>query len=157
MSDHTDVLGMVVPGGQPIAYEEGQGSSMSELRTRLVRIAGAHPSLRGPIGRLLQPEHNVQAERDVHSDFGIISNSARTAFETEILPQIKSMAQSPQQVQAVREHIHAMLEDTFKKKDSLYLLLIRYKSLDVGDAHYLADLKRAVDQWAREHASTEPL
>lgn len=121
---------------------------MSDLRTRLLRIAREHPSLRRPLAQIIRA--NRQA------DFGIISNSARTAFETELLPQIQSMTQSPQQVQAVREHLHSLLDTTFARKDSLYLLLIRYKSIDVGDAHFLQDLKRAVDQWARQHASADP-
>lgn len=121
---------------------------MSDLRTRLLRIAREHPSLRGPLAQI------IRASRQ--ADFGIISNSARTAFETELLPQIQSMTQSPQQVQAVREHLHTLLDTTFSRKDSLYLLLIRYKSIDVGDAHFLQDLKRAVDQWARQQASADP-
>lgn len=121
---------------------------MSDLRNKLIRLAKEHPSLRPGVLEVLRTAQ----------DFTFISNSARTGFDAELLPQIARWVKSPDQVPAVADHLRQLLVSALKEKNSLYLLLIRYKSLDASAEKYFDELRMAVDEWeSGQTGQPEPL
>lgn len=121
---------------------------MSDLRNKLIRIAREHPRLRPGVLEVLRTAE----------DFTFISNSARTGFDAELLPQIARWVKSPDQVPAVADHLRQLLVTALREKNSLYLLLIRYKSLDASAEKYFDELRMAVDEWeSGQTGQPEPL
>jgi hypothetical protein len=118
---------------------------MPNLRKKLIRLAYTEPSLRGAVVGLLRSAELV-----------FISNAARKAFDAELLPQVEASATTPEQVETVRAHLHTLLDEAMRDKNNLYLLLIRYKSNDAGDAQFFDDLKIATDEWAKAQSAPAP-
>jgi len=122
---------------------------MSDLRKKLIRLAWEHPKLRpGLTGLLRRPR--------VAQDFQFISNSARTGFEAELLPQIERWLTSSELVPAIAQHLRELLDKAIREKDSLYLLLIRYKSNDASAERYFDELKMAVGEWESRETGVAP-
>lgn len=122
---------------------------MSDLRNKLIRLAAEHPTLRVPV-------LNVLRGREAR-EFQFISNAARTGFSSELLPQIEQWVRAPDQVPVVVEHLKGLLDTALRDKDSLYLLLIRYKSLDASAEKYFGELQMAVDEWATNQGALPAL
>ena len=122
---------------------------MDNLRKKLTRIAWELPQLRPALVGVLRERRGAE--------FQFISNAARTGFGMELLPQIERWVTMPELVPVVADHLRVLLTEALRDKNSLYLLLIRYKSLDASAERYFEELVMAVDEWeSREQRPDVP-
>jgi len=92
----------------------------------------------------------LQGNSTVRQAFQLIAPEARTAIESEIVPQIEEMISDAEALQTLVAEANAQIVGAFKTKNETYTRLIRYKAIDQADDRFARDLVEAMSEWGRK-------